>query len=149
MIKVKYKQYKGLLGHQFVGAVRKLLSASTDGQSAYNLRKALKPLVSGGDEVAKAWDEKIVEKFAKNRKEDGKVDPANPGMPEEGTDAEFDKALVDFENMEIEVRRPKLTAHDIRAASLSADELEALEPVVDEESFEKAQKPGNPMKLVQ
>ena len=80
-----------------------------------------------------------MEVYAK-RDEAGKFDEKTWTVDEAKRD-EYTKAEEAFGDRIAEIDRPKLTAHDIRDIKPTADELGALEPIFDMESFEHMPEP--------
>lgn len=137
MIKMSYHEMSNF---QFQSAKQKLENAPTDGHTAYRISKIVRELDAKRKEIADEYRKDIIEVFAK-RDEKGEYSE-HDWTPDESRQEEFTKAQEDFGNREFTVRRPKLTAHDVRDAKLSAAELTQLGPILDEESFERGERRG-------
>ncbi len=142
MLKITYAQASGFLFQQ---AIQKMGAAPTNGQAAYRINKILAPIKAARERIAVEYKKDIVAEYAK-KDADGKFDEAN-FQPDESKLEEFQKAQDAFGLREIDVPRPKLSLSDVKDVKLSADELAALEPILDDAEGDLPQMPRQGMRL--
>lgn len=132
MIKIPYKDVSDF---NFQTALQKLAGATTDGHSAYKIKKVWVGVKKAREAIAEEYKKDIMPKYVKLDEkgewtpETFQVDPAK--------EAEFIKAQDEFGAKVIEIDRPQLTMSDIRSVQLSALEQLALEPVLDDTQAEQ------------
>ena len=130
-------KYKDLSGYAFQSAMSKLSNCTfkDGGRCAYLVKKmnqAIKPL---RDKIAAEYKAELMGVYGQPG-EDGKLDERT-FKPIEGKEEEFTKAQEDFGERSAEIDRPKFLAADIKDANLTADEQEAIDPILDDSGFEK------------
>lgn len=138
MIEIKYSE---ISGHAFSMALQKLMGTTTDGKSAYRIKKIFAEIRKGRDQIAKEYKAEIQPEFAKKDAE-GKYDPENFECAE-GKEKELDAAQDKFGERTFKVDRPKLTMSDIRDAKLTPADQLALEPILDDSQAEAEPKVPN------
>jgi hypothetical protein len=142
MIKMNYKDSSAF---DFQSAIQKLATATTDGVSAYRIKKVYAAVKAHRLAVAEEYKKDVMGKFAKK-------DEKGEWAPEtfcciEGQEEAYAKAQDEFGERTWTLPRPKLTLHDIRDAKLTAMEQLALDPVLDDSEGEAPAKPSNVVKL--
>lgn len=133
MLKMKYSE---LTAFPFQMVMQKLNAAPTDGRTAYVIRRMAAAIKEIREKISAEYKKELMEVFAK-RDAEGKIEGGEDGweVPEEKRE-EFKKVQEAFTERVAEIDRPKFTTHDIRDIKLTADELGALEPILDMSGFD-------------
>jgi hypothetical protein len=133
--------YQSISNHHFQIAVQKICSAPTDAVTAYKINKISGELKKLKLQIQAEYHTEVMDPHAK-RDEKGEYDKQN-FMPDESKIGEFQKANEAFGLKEASMPRHKLTLREIKDVKLSADELGALEPILDDSEGETlGQRPG-------
>lgn len=143
MLKMKYKD---LTAFPFQMVMQKLGGAATDGKTAYRINLMSKALRALRDQVSKEFKAELLEVFVQ-RDAEGKYDEKEWKVAE-GKQAEYEAAEEAFGNREVSIDRPRFTTHDIRDIKLTADELGALEPILDAAGFDAPEVPATAAPLM-
>lgn len=124
----------------FQMALGKLSQTPADPKTSYILSKITREFKKLRETISDAYKKELMEPFAE-RNDKGEFDPENWVVPEDKRE-EFEKKQEEFGKRDATILRPLLTLGDIKNAKLSPLEMEALEPILDERSFEKPEPPA-------
>ncbi len=122
--------YSAISAFPFQTAMQKLSAAPLDGHSAYKIKRINAELKAARTKISEEYKKEIVEVFAK-RDTEGKYDEEK-FEPADGKEDEFEKAQETFGEKEFELDIQKLPFSILSNLKVSANDLEALTPVVDD-----------------
>jgi hypothetical protein len=134
--------YEQCTNYELQVAMEKLTNMPTDGKTAYRIKTINAELKKARVKISDEYEKEICEKYAE-RDAEGKYD-RQTFKPKKEMIADFKKDQDEFGKRTVEIERPKLTMADIKDTKLTANDLEALEPILDDSDAEKAEPKKGP-----
>ena len=141
MIEIRYSDLSHIAFNEAFGIIE---GTKTDGFTARKIRKMKEAIKRARDQIAKDWQDEVVEKFAK-RDESGniKVEPISELNPmgfvlDETKKDEFQKFYETFGERKAQIDRLPLNMVDLKDMRISARDEEILAPILDDADGERA-----------